>query len=150
MPGISAWRRPWIVAGLVAWAAAMIVNGAAVAGVDLPDAVGWVLLLGVFPPVFAAVFTHPLARVRGSRARLGPIDALVGAWPPYIVLAIATLAYALVVGVRVGVHHVSMDHHLSLAEMEMLSALCAAFFATSTMVQSSARALEHVDLDAGP
>ena len=150
MFGIGAWRRPWIVAGLVGWAAAMAVHVAAMYGVDFPTAVGWVLFIGIFPPFFVAGFTHPRAVVRGLRARLGPIDAITGAWPPYIALGLGSLVYLIVICAIVGVHDVSMNHHLTVPEMQTSSALSACFFALSTMVQSSARAAETIGFDVEP
>lgn len=147
---IGAWRRPWIAIGLAAWAVSIGVHTRAMMGLDHPDAVGWALFIGIFPVFFVAVFTHPRALVRGTHARLGPLDAMRGAWPPYVVLTIATLAYDVWVWRRFDEHHVSLGHHLSPHELACASSLCATFFAISTMVQSSARASESIGLDPGP
>jgi hypothetical protein len=150
MFSIGAWRRPWIAAGALAWVGAMVVNASAFAGVDFPDAVGWTLFIAAFPLIFAAVFTHPHARVRGARARIGFRAAIRGAWPPYIALAMGSVAYMIVVTTIVHVHRVRMGHHLSLVEMEAVSALCAVFYAWSTMIQSSALSAEQIPFDPDP
>lgn len=144
------WRRSWMGAGLLAWAVAMVTHGFAWAGVDLPDAVGWTLFIGIFPLFFCAVFTHPRSVVRGTRALLGPIEAARGARRSYIALAVATLAWSLVASVVVRVHHVRMGHHLAPAEIVTLSGLAAAFYAVSVMIHSSARANERAALEPDP
>lgn len=148
--GIGAWRRGWIAMGLLAWAAAMIIHDMAWAGVDLPDAVGWTLFVGIFPLFLCAVFTHPRAVVRGTRALLGPIEAARGAKRSYIALALGTLAWSLAASAFVGVHRVRMGHHLAPAELVTLTGVAATFYAASVMIQSSARAAERVSVEPDP
>ena len=148
---ISAWRRPWIAVGLVAWMAAMLVHAGALLDVDYPTPVGWVLFLSIFPLFFAAIFTHPRAIVRGAHAHIDWIESLRGAWPPYVVLGLGSFFYGIWIWDRLGVEsHLRMEHHLAPPQMAALSALTATFFALSVMLQSSARSCEQLGADPGP